>query len=54
MRLFEEKNNNESVKKWRKLFGDKFGKLKSSKTSTAAGSAVVPTVSATRPYAHSD
>lgn len=51
---FEEKNNNESVKKWRKLFGDKFGKLKSSKTSTAAGSAVVPTVSATRPYAHSD
>ena len=51
---FEEKNHNESVKKWRKLFGDKFGKLKDSKTSTAASSVAVPTVSATRPYAHSD
>ena len=51
---FEEKNHNESVKKWRKLFGDKFGKLKASKTSTAASGVAVPTVSATRPYAHSD
>ena len=51
---FEEKNHNESVKKWRKLFGDKFGKLKDSKTNTAASGVAASTVSATRPYAHSD
>lgn len=60
---FEEKDYNESVKKWRKLFGDKFGKLKDSesenKTSGILGGGamsvgVVPTVPAKSPYACDD
>jgi len=60
---FGEKDNDESVKKWRKLFGDKFGKLKDSesgnKTSgTLGGGAmsvgVIPTVPAKSPYAYDD
>ena len=54
---FDEKNHNESVKKWRELFGDDFGKLTPTApktTSTGAGvsaSAVPLTVSATKPHA---
>ena len=54
---FDEKNHNESVKKWRELFGDDFGKLVPTAprtTSTGTGviaSAVPLTVSATKPYA---
>ena len=53
---FDEKNHNESVKKWRELFGDDFGKLTSNKPTGAtlgagAGAAVFPTVGATKPYA---
>ena len=49
---FEEKDHNESVKKWRKLFGDDFGKLKESTSSTSAvGTSSIPVVSATKPYA---
>ena len=51
---FDEKNHNKSVKKWRELFGDSFGKLTSNKpigTSIGAGAAAFPTVSATKPYA---
>ena len=49
---FEEKDHNESVKKWRKLFGDDFGKLKESTSSTStASTSSIPVVSATKPYA---
>ena len=52
---FDDKNHDESVKKWRKLFGDNFGKLSSNGSNTSVSSvAVPPTVSATKPYAHSD
>ena len=52
---FDSKNHDESVKKWREVFGDKFGKLRSNKSSNASSSvAIPPTVSATRPYAHND
>jgi len=36
---YEEGDHNESVKKWRKVFGDKFGKLKSEKPSGGESSA---------------
>lgn len=42
---FEEKDHNESVKKWRKLFGDDFGELKKSTSS-------IPAVGATKPYSY--
>ena len=49
---FEEKDHNESVKKWRKLFGDDFGKLKESTSSASAvGASSIPVVGATKPYA---
>jgi len=55
---FEEKDHNESVRKWRKLFGDEFGKLKDSKKSIKASSAlgvgVIPTVAATKIHASND
>lgn len=54
---FEEKEHNESVRKWRKLFGDDFGRLikDSSKSSSniIVGSSI-PTVTATKPYAGFD
>lgn len=40
---FEEKDSNESVKRWRKLFGDDFGELNESTSS-------IPVVGATKPY----
>lgn len=55
---FEEKNHNESIKKWRFLFGDGFGKLTSGQSkATVAGvvtGVTLPAVAATRPYAHND
>ena len=54
---FNEEDHNESVKKWRKLFGDNFGKLKNKSTSSgssAIGGGVIPTVGATKPYASYD
>ncbi len=58
---FEEKDHNESVKKWRKLFGDDFGELKKSDASIAAAiitasgiTAASPSVHATKPYASDD
>ena len=53
----EEEDRNESVKKWRKLFGDNFGSLKeSNQSSTAAGLGigVIHSVGATKPYADYD
>ena len=48
-KAFEEKDHDKSVKLWRKVFGDDFGKLRTkSDSGTAAGSF---TVGATRPYA---
>ena len=56
--VFDEKNNNESVKKWRELFDNDFGELTPTKpTGTSigagagAGAAAFPTVAATKPYA---
>ncbi|MGR3914616.1 MAG: hypothetical protein OD918_08890 [Gammaproteobacteria bacterium] len=56
---FASKDRDESVKCWRKLFGDDFGKLKYAKpaaVAAGAGAAVAPKFStgATRPYAHND
>ena len=54
---YAEKNHNESVKKWRKLFGDSFGELKSSTNAgiaIAGGAITPPVVAATKPYAHND
>ena len=54
---FEETDHNESVKKWRKLFGDDFGELKTSGTATAITAAVAstsPRVHATKPYSSGD
>ena len=50
---FDSKNHNESVKKWRVLFGDDFGKLNSNVAGVSAG-VTIPTVDATKPYAHSN
>ena len=48
-------NHNESVKKWRELFGDYFGELKNDSTSkTAGGAGLLSGVSATTPYAGND
>ena len=48
---YAEKNHNESVEKWRKLFGKDFGKLQqSNKTGGVAGG--IGVVDATKPYAH--
>ncbi len=51
---FDEKNHDESIKKWRKIFGDKFGKLRSNGSNAASSVAIPPTVSATKPYAYND
>lgn len=53
----EEKDHNQSVKKWCKLFGDSFGELRPSSTASAvtgvaAGGVAMPAVPATKPYAH--
>ena len=54
---YEETNHNESVKKWRKLFGDDFGELQGSnssgKVATGAGAVIgttSPRVPAQKPY----
>lgn len=50
---FAEQNPNESVKKWRNLFGDGFRKLTpSGKSGAIAGGVAIPAVAATKPYAH--
>ena len=58
---FDEKDPDKSVKKWRELLGDEFGKLKnsglkSSAAATGGASAILtaPTVAATKPYAIDD
>lgn len=58
---FEEKDHNKSVKKWRILFGDDFGELKKSVTSSATATitglgiaTTSPRVPATKPYASDD
>jgi len=59
---FHEKDHDESVKKWRALFGDEFGKLKNSNSANrlsgvlggAMGVGVIPTVPAKSPYASDD
>ncbi len=55
---FDSKNHNESVKKWRVLFGNKFGESSSNKsTASVAGVSAgitIPAVAATKPYAHSN
>ena len=58
---FEEKDHNKSVKKWRELFGDKFGELISESVSTATKTtlgvgtaAISPTVLAQKPYASNE
>ena len=57
---YEEKSHNESVRKWRKLFGDKFGKLldsKSLRVATIAGVSFTtpsPTAFAEKPYLSSN
>ena len=38
---YEEEDHNKSVKKWRKIFGDKFGQLKESNTDNSSGTATV-------------
>ncbi len=50
---FEEEDYNSSVKKWRELFGDHFGRLIDS-SSSRKESAILPTVPATKPYAFDD
>ena len=51
---FEEKEHDTSVKKWRELFGDKFGKIINSTTTNSQATAIIPTISATKPYANYD
>ena len=56
---FEEKNHNESVKKWRKLFGDDFGQLREATKSKKGNSGsviepTIPTVAPTKPWARYD
>ena len=46
---FEEKDHNKSVRKWREIFGDDFGKLKDSNRA-----AVAPSVIPHKPYASHD
>ena len=55
MEAFEELDHNKSVKKWRELFGNKFGCLvHDSKNSSEVSSVSIPTVSAKKPYASYD
>ena len=53
---FSKKDHNESVKKWRKIFGENFGKSNSSSTNSVLGPALVVSnpqvVNATKPYAN--
>ena len=52
---FNEKGHDESVKKWRKLFGEEFGVLESSKKSSERKTiSFVPAIAATKPYATND
>ena len=52
---FNEEDHNESVKKWRKLFGEKFGILESSKKSSYKETiSSMPVIVATKPYATND
>jgi hypothetical protein len=54
---FDESNRDESIKKWRKLFGDDFGELKNTtaQTVSAVGSGLLSSgVAATKPYAGYD
>ena len=58
---FDEKDHNKSVKKWRELFGEKFGQLKTAESSVSAAvglgvatSAISPKAVATKPYSTSD
>lgn len=52
---YENKDHDGSVKKWRELFGDDFGKLTNSTSATAGSAAILtstapPAVAATKPY----
>lgn len=49
-KAFEEKDHNKSVKLWREVFGDDFGKLQVKPSSGATGGGLAP-VYPTRPYA---
>lgn len=54
---FDETSHNESIKKWRKLFGDDFGKLKNNPSASLAGigtGSLSGAVAATKPYAGDD
>lgn len=57
---FDESNHNESVKKWRKLFGDDFGELKDISTakktvaSVTTASILSGGIATTKPYADND
>ena len=55
---FDEQNHNKSIKKWRELFGDDFGTLKSNITvesSSLVGAGLLSSgVAATKPYAGDD
>ena len=54
---YKEAERNESVKKWRKLFGDDFGKPREQSTNSSSPgivTAATPTIPATRPYASYD
>ena len=51
---YEEEDHNESVKKWRKLFGEQFGELRDNNQSFAAGlgaaAASSGAIAAVKPY----
>jgi hypothetical protein len=49
-KAFDATNRNESIKKWRELFGDDFGKLKDTTEQAAIGAGLLG-VNATKPYA---
>ncbi|MXZ48977.1 MAG: hypothetical protein F4Z13_07020 [Candidatus Dadabacteria bacterium] len=49
-KAFEEKDHNESVKLWREVFGDDFGKLQKKPSSGAAAGGLTP-IYPTKPYA---
>ena len=54
-KAFEEKDYNQSIKKWRELFGDQFGNLiHSSQNSNNVTRTAIPTVPAAKPYASYD
>lgn len=50
-KAYEEKDHNKSVKLWREVFGDDFGKLKQKPTSGRTAAAGIASVPATKPYA---